>query len=39
MYTRADAKSKLHTEVIAQGAVIEASEKYTPAGSPVREYN
>lgn len=35
LYTKADAKSKLHGEIIGRGAVIEASEKYTPAGSPV----
>lgn len=34
LYTKADAKSKLHGEIIGRGAVIEASEKYTPAGSP-----
>ena len=32
---KADLKSKLHKEVLPEGQVLEASHKWTPAGSPV----
>lgn len=37
LYSKPDAKSKLRKEVLPEGQVLEASEKWTPAGSPVRD--
>lgn len=35
LHSRADAKSSLREQVLPEGQVLEAGEKWTPAGSPL----
>ena len=37
LYSKPDAKSRLRKEVLPEGQVLESCEKWTPAGSSVRD--